>query len=70
MPKFVKIALLLLILIIVTVGGVLIGGYGQQVMIWGMSVFYAPDGPFNPAHAVVKPEYGDPAYWAALPAWS
>jgi len=29
MPKFVKIALLLLILIIVTVGGVLIGGYGQ-----------------------------------------
>jgi hypothetical protein len=62
-----RVAIVLLVLLVVAIGGLFATGNGAMVQLGMGYLFGKPSGPFDPADAVAAPDYSVPENWAALP---
>ncbi len=65
--KAIKVLGVLFAFLIVVLVGLYLTGYGQKLAGKAFVAYNTPSGKFDPALAVVAPDYGDPLNWAALP---
>jgi hypothetical protein len=65
--KAMKITGITLALIMATLVGLYLSGYGEKLAGEAFLAYTRPSGNFDPDAAVAAPDYSDPANWAALP---
>ncbi|MDP6377444.1 MAG: DUF3089 domain-containing protein [Kiritimatiellia bacterium] len=65
--KLIKAVAITFAVLFVLAVGLYFSGYGGQLAMWAFLTYNAPSGDFDPADAVVPPDYADRANWAALP---
>jgi len=67
MRTLAKIAIGIVILAALVIGGLFAAGYGPKMKLTWIILFEGPPQPFDPANAPPAPDYADSANWAALP---